>query len=108
MAQADRFGGRRGTSLGNDGWVVPYDDLEVGSVQLEPATRHVNLASLESNLDLGFATLTSSTSRYTHEGDITSENTGSSAQNGWVGFYNNSPPPLTSAGPQPRQTAFTP
>src|SRR3546814_5463438 len=33
MAQADRFGGRRGTSLGNDGWGVPYDDLEVGSVQ---------------------------------------------------------------------------
>src|SRR3546814_8401780 len=52
MAQADRFGGRRGTSLGNDGWGVPYDDLEVGSVQLEPAKRHVNLASLEANLDL--------------------------------------------------------
>src|SRR3546814_10335087 len=73
MAQADRFGGRRGTSLGNDGWGVPYDDLEVGSVQREPAKRHVNLSSLEANVDLGFATLTSSTSYYNHEGDIRSE-----------------------------------
>src|SRR3546814_21174139 len=76
MAQADRFGGRRGTSLGNDGWGVPYDDLEVGSVQREPAKRHVNLSSLEANFDLGFATLTSSTSYYNHEGAIPSENTG--------------------------------
>src|SRR3546814_15587164 len=91
LFRSDRFGGRRGTSLGNDGWGVPYDDLEVGSVQLEPAKRHVNLASLEANLDLGFATLTSSTSRYNHEGDITSENTGFYAQNGWLGFYYNYP-----------------
>ena len=33
---------------------------------------------------LGFATLTSSTSQYNHEGDITSENTGFYAQNGIV------------------------
>src|SRR3546814_20756345 len=50
MAQADRFGGRRGTSLGNDGWGVPYDDLEVGLVQLESAKRHVHLASLETKI----------------------------------------------------------
>ncbi len=98
MAQADRFGGRRGTSLGNDGWGVPYGDLEVGSVQLEPAARHVNMTSLEANIDLGFATLTSSTSDYNHAGDITSENTGFYAQNGWLGaFYYNYPRPLASA-----------
>ena len=31
-AQADRFGGRRATSLGSDGWGVPYGELEVGAV----------------------------------------------------------------------------
>ena len=96
-AQADRFGGRRATSLGSDGWGVPYGDLEVGSVQLEPAARHVHLASLEANIDLGFATLTSSTSQYNHEGDITSENTGFYAQNGWLAFYYNYPRPMASA-----------
>ena len=98
MAQADRFGGRRGTSLGTDGFGVPYRDLEVGSVQLEPAARHVNMTSLEANIDLGFATLTSSTSQYDHVGDITSENTGFYAQNGWLAaFYYNYPRPLASA-----------
>src|SRR3546814_1622320 len=93
MAQADRFGGRRGTSLGNDGWGVPYDDLEVGSVQLEPAKRHVNLASLEANLDLGFATLTSSTPRYNHEGDIPSQNTRSYAPHASLRPHHNHPRP---------------
>lgn len=98
MAQADRFGGRRATSLGDDGWGVPYNDLEVGSIQLEPAKRHVNLTSLEANVDLGFATLTSSTSDYNQAGDITSENTGFYAQNGWLGaFYYNYPRPMASA-----------
>lgn len=107
MAQADRFGGRRATSLGTDGWGEPYDDFEVGSVQREPAARHVNLASLEANLDLGFATLTSSTSSYDHEGDITSENTGFYAQNGWLGFYYNYPRPMASAVRSYGEKAFT-
>lgn len=98
MAQSDNFGGRRGTTLGSDGWGVPYGDLEIGSVQLEPSNRHVNLSSLEANIDLGFATLTSSTSQYNHEGDITSENTGFYAQNGWLAaFYYNYPRPMASA-----------
>jgi len=98
MAQADRFGGRRGTSLGNDGFGNPYGDLEVGSVQLEPAARHVNLTSLEASIDLGFATLTSSSSDYNHQGDITSENTGFYAQNGWLAaFYYNYPRPMAAA-----------
>lgn len=97
-AQADRFGGRRGTSLGNDGWGQPYGDNEIGSVQLEPSNRHVNLASLEANIDLGFATLTSSTSSYNHEGDIVSENTGFYAKNAWLAtYYYNYPRPLAKA-----------
>ena len=97
-AQADRFGGRRGTSLGSDGWGEPYRDHEIGSVQLEPSSRHVNLAALEVSIDLGFATLTSSTSHYSHKGDITSENTGFYAQNGWLAaFYYNYPRPMAAA-----------
>ena len=108
MAQADKFGGRRGTSLGNDGWGNPYGDLELGSVQREPSARHVNLASLEANIDLGFATLTSSTSDYNHEGDITSENTGFYARNGWLGgFYYNYPRPMASAVRGYGESAFT-
>ncbi|MFZ2235350.1 MAG: TonB-dependent receptor, partial [Dokdonella sp.] len=108
MAQADQFGGRRGTSLGNDGFGVPYRDLEVGSIQLEPAARHVNLTSLEANIDLGFATLTSSTSDYDHVGDITSENTGFYAQNGWLAaFYYNYPRPMASAVRSYGDSAFT-
>lgn len=108
MAQADKFGGRRGTSLGKDGWGNPYGDLELGSVQREPSARHVNLTSLEANIDLGFATLTSSTSDYNHEGDITSENTGFYARNGWLGgFYYNYPRPMASAVRGYGESAFT-
>ncbi len=108
MAQADRFGGRRGTSLGSDGFGNPYGDLEVGSVQLEPAARHVNLTSLEATIDLGFATLTSSSSDYNHEGDIVSENTGFYAQNGWLAaFYYNYPRPMASAVRSYGDRAFT-
>ena len=108
MAQADRFGGRRGTSLGLDGYGQPYGDLEVGSVQREPSARHVNLASLEASVDLGFATLTSSSARYDHVGDITSENTGFYAQNGWLAaFYYNYPRPMASAVRSYGDEAFT-
>jgi outer membrane receptor protein involved in Fe transport len=96
--QSDRYGGRRATSLGTDGNGVPYADNQVGAVQLEPASRNVYLAALEANIDLGFATLTSSTSQYNHHGDITSENTGFYAQNGWLAnFYYNYPRPMASA-----------
>lgn len=98
MTQADNFGGRRGTTLGTDGYGVPYKDLQIGSVQLEPAKRHVHLTSLEANVDLGFATLTSSTSSYDQRGDITSENTGFYAQNNWLAtLYYNYPRPMASA-----------
>jgi len=97
-SESDHYGGRRATSLGTDGNGRPYQDAEVGSVQLEPSNRNVHLTALEANIDLGFATLTSSTSHYNHFGDIVSENTGFYAQNGWLGaFYYNYPRPMASA-----------
>ena len=96
--QADTFGGRRATTLGTNGSGVEYSDYQVGAVQLEPSSRNVYLASLEASIDLGFATLTSSSSQYNHHGDITSENTGFYAQNGWLAsYYYNYPRPMATA-----------
>ena len=56
------------------------------------------MASLEMEFDLGFATLTSSTSTYEHKGDSTSENTGFYAQLNWLAlYYYNYPRPMASA-----------
>ncbi|HET8898813.1 MAG TPA: TonB-dependent receptor [Rhodanobacteraceae bacterium] len=108
MAQADRYGARRGTSIGSDGHGVPYEHNQLGAAQLEPSNRHANLASLEANIDLGFATLTSSTSHYDHEGDITSDNTGFYGKNGWLGsFYYNYPRPMAKAVRGYSDEAFT-
>ncbi len=106
-AQRDRFGGRRATTLGTDGWGEPYRDLEIGSVQLEPADRRVDMLGLEASFDLGFATLTSSTSDYDHEGNITSENTGFYAQLGWISDYLSYPRPMASAVRSYGDKAFT-
>ncbi len=96
--QEDDIGGRRQQTNGLDGFGVPYGDYQIGSVQLEPSSREVDLVSLEMEFDLGFATLTSSTSSYDHEGDSVSENTGFYAQNNWlVNFYYNYPRPMASA-----------
>jgi iron complex outermembrane recepter protein len=96
--QSDDIGGRRQQTRGNNGFGEPYGDYEIGSVQLEPSSRDVDLASLEMEFDLGFATLTSSTSVYDHSGDSVSENTGFYAQLGWLGaYYYNYPRPMASA-----------
>lgn len=95
--QSDDVGGRRQSTVGVDGFGNAYGDNENGSVQLEPSSREINTSSLEMNVDLGFATLTSSTSHYDHNGDSTSENTGFYAQAGFLGFYYNYPRPMASA-----------
>ncbi|UPT62760.1 MAG: TonB-dependent receptor [Hyphomonadaceae bacterium JAD_PAG50586_4] len=95
--QSDEIGGRRGQTLGSDGFGNPYGDYESGSIQLEPSDRDLDLISLEANIDLGFATLTSSTSYYDHSGSSISENTGFYAQAGFLGFYYNYPRPMASA-----------
>ena len=97
FAQSDDVGGRRQSTPGSDGFGTPYQDYENGSIQLEPATRDALLGALEMNIDLGFATLTSSTSYYDHSGDSTSENTGFYAQAGFLSFYYNYPRPMASA-----------
>ncbi len=97
VRQQDEIGGRRGQTLGNDGWGQPYGEFESGSVQLEPSERDLDLWSLEGNVDLGFATLTSSTSFYDHSGSSISENTGFYAQSGFLSFYYNYPRPMASA-----------
>jgi len=96
--QKDDIGGRRQQTNGVDGFGRQYKDYEIGSIQLEPSSRDVDLVSLEMELDLGFATLTSSTSSYEHTGDSVSENTGFYAQNNWlVNYYYNYPRPMASA-----------
>lgn len=95
--QQDEIGGRRGQALGSDGFGNPYGEFESGSIQLEPADRDLDLVSLEANIDLGFATLTSSTSYYDHSGGSVSENTGFYAQAGFLSFYYNYPRPMASA-----------
>lgn len=97
--QSDDVGSRRGSAegfLNGDG--DAYGRYEAGAVQLEPAHSDLEMASLEMNIDLGFATLTSSTSYYERDGRSISENTGFYAQKNWLsGFYYNSPRPLARA-----------
>jgi outer membrane receptor protein involved in Fe transport len=96
--QTDDIGGRRQPTRGNDGNGVPYGKYENGSVQLEPSHRKVDLSSLEMEVDLGFATLTSATSHYQQTGQSLSENTGFYAKNNWLkNFYYNYPRPLAQA-----------
>jgi outer membrane receptor protein involved in Fe transport len=96
--QEDEIGGRMMPTQGNDGWGDPYGRYETGSVQREPSSREVDVVSLEMSYDFGFATLTSATSGYDHTGDSISENTGFSAQQGWLSFYYyNYPRPMHSA-----------
>ncbi|MFT3976742.1 MAG: TonB-dependent receptor [Sphingomonas bacterium] len=104
--QSDDVGGRRQITRGLNGWGQPYTGYQNGSVQLEPSKRHVDSVALEANVDLGFATLTSSTSWYDHEGDSVSENTGFYAQAGFLSFYYNYPRPMASAVRSYRDRSF--
>ncbi|HLQ13418.1 MAG TPA: TonB-dependent receptor [Steroidobacteraceae bacterium] len=53
-----------------------YGEYQQGAVMLEPSGREVSLASLEATFDLGFASLTSSTSYTDHTGTSTNDNSG--------------------------------
>lgn len=107
QTQSDDIGGRRQPTRGLNGFGQAYGKYENGSVVLEPSSRKVDLTSLEMELDLGFATLTSSSSDYDHRGDSTSENTGFYAQNGWLAaFYYNYPRPLAEAIRTYKDSAF--
>jgi len=97
--QSVDVGSRRASAEGYlDGFGDEYGRYEAGSVQLEPAESELDMFSLEMNIDLGFATLTSSTSYYERSGSSISENTGFYASKNWLaGFYYNSPRPLARA-----------
>ena len=78
--QEDTIGARRSTTLGDNGQLpgsalyFAYGDDDSGQVLLEPSERDVDMASLDLEWDLGFATFTSSTATYDHEGSGESDN----------------------------------
>ena len=87
--QKDSTGGRRqitapGTPNNAIGGV--YGDYQQGAVMLEPSARQVSVASLEGTFDLGFASLTSSSSYTDHSGTSTNDNSGLYARN-WPFLY---------------------
>ncbi|HTP40729.1 MAG TPA: TonB-dependent receptor [Steroidobacteraceae bacterium] len=89
VGQKDRTGGRRqivapGTPNYATGGV--YGDYDQGAVMLEPSERQVTMTSLEANVDLGFASLTSSTSYTDHTGSSTNDNSGLYGKN-WPFLY---------------------
>jgi outer membrane receptor protein involved in Fe transport len=108
--QSDEIGGRRQVTRGTnwvDGTEQPYGDYENGAVVLEPSDRDVALTTLEIEWNLGFATLTSSSSQYTHEGNSISDNTGFYAKNDWFAdLYYGTPRPLAVANRGYEEEAF--
>lgn len=99
--QDDEIGGRRQATRGTH-WVngseEQFGEFENGAVMLEPSEREVSLTALEVEWDLGFATLTSSSSMYQHKGSATSDNTGFYAQSNWFAdLYYGSPRPMARA-----------
>jgi len=99
--QTDDIGGRRQVTTGTN-WVngteQAYGEYENGAVHREPSERDVSNTALELEWDLGFATLSSTSSDYDHDGSSISDNSGFYAQNNWFDwFYGGSPRPLAIA-----------
>lgn len=99
--QTDEIGGRRQVTRGTN-WVngteQAYGEYQNGAVVLEPSERDVDLTSLEAEWNLGFATLTSSSSKTNHSGSSISDNTGFYAQQNWFAdLYYGSPRPMAIA-----------
>jgi outer membrane receptor protein involved in Fe transport len=89
VRQKDSTGGRRqivAPGTPNNALGGTYGDYQQGAVMLEPSSRDVTLSSLEATFDLGFASLTSSTSYTDHSGTSTSDNSGLYAK-GWPFLY---------------------
>lgn len=108
MNQQGNYGGRRQQTSGPDGYGDFYDDYEIGSVVLEPADTESEFSSLEIEYDLGFATLSSSTSKYDRSYNGVSENTGFTAAQGWIVYYGYGhwPRPAFVAERQNQEEAF--
>jgi iron complex outermembrane receptor protein len=96
--QSDEIGGRRAVTNGADYYGNEYGDYENGSALLEPSERDVSLTSLEVTADLGFATLTSSTSLYDQDGNGWRDNTGlwvSGGRDWYDAWYTGNPRPAS-------------
>jgi len=94
--QSDEVGGRRSVTNGTDYDGTPYGEYENGSALLEPSERDVSLVSLEVSADLGFATLTSNTSSYQHDGNGWRDNTGLWVKRDWYNaWYRGNPRPAS-------------
>jgi len=74
--QEGDFGGRRQMTTAENGLGEPYGKHEIGAVLLEPASNHAKLAALEIDYDMGFATLSSSTSYFDRGYESLTDNTG--------------------------------
>ncbi len=74
--QEGEFGGRRQMTTALNGYGEPYKKYEHGSVILEPASNFAKLVALEVDYEMGFATLSSSTSYYDRGFESVSDNTG--------------------------------
>jgi len=108
MNQKGDYGGRRQASSGPDGWGEYYDDYEIGAVINEPSSNESEFTSLEMTYDLGFATLSSSTSQYERSYEGISDNTGFFAAKGWLYWYGYGymPRPAMAAERQNSEEAF--
>lgn len=92
MNQSGDFGARRAVSTGiNDLTGEQYADDELGAALLEPASSDNEVLSLELEYNLGFATLSSSSSSSDREYHQVADNTGFQITNGiayWYGYGN--------------------
>jgi len=94
--QSDEIGGRRSITNGADYDGNPYGEYDNGSALLEPSERDVSLISMEVSADLGFATLTSNTSKYEHDGNGWRDNTGLWVKRDWYNaWYTGNPRPAS-------------
>jgi outer membrane receptor protein involved in Fe transport len=88
--QEDDIAARSSTTLGDNNQpegsdlYFAYGDDDSGQVLLEPSTRDAEAMSLDLEWDLGFATFTSTSSIYDHEGTGESDNGGLWASGGEV------------------------
>jgi len=86
--QEDTIGARRATTLGDNNQpsgsalFFDYGSDDSGQVMLEPSERTAELTTLDLEWDLGFATFTSTSSMYDHEGSGVSDNGGLWASGG--------------------------
>lgn len=108
MKQDGDYGGRRQVTSGPNGWDEFYAEYEIGAVVPEPASASSEMVSLELQYDLGFATLSSSTSSYDRSYDGVSDNSGFFAARGWMYWYGytNWPRPAYAAERQFSEDAF--